>query len=251
MTGIYKITNIINGHAYIGQSVNIHRRWKAHFEGAFNVAAKVYNYPLSRAIRKYSKENFQCEILEICLVNELSEKEKYWINHFNTFAEGYNQGIGGTNGPTTQVGKEKISGIIFDLETTRLFHREIANKWNISTEMVQGINTGRYWKQDRIYPIQESLISKDGRKPKFCTDCQKEISSGATRCQQCSFINSRKVERPSREQLKNEIRNNSFLSLQRKYQISDNAIRKWCEAYGLPKLKGRIKSYSSQEWESI
>jgi hypothetical protein len=35
-------------------------------------------------------------------------------------------------------------------------HKEIAKKWNISIEMVQGINTGRYWYQDNLdYPLQE------------------------------------------------------------------------------------------------
>jgi hypothetical protein len=35
-----------------------------------------------------------------------------------------------------------------------MLHREIAEKWNISIEMVQGINTGRYWYQEnKNYPL--------------------------------------------------------------------------------------------------
>lgn len=49
--GIYKITNRINGKIYIGQSVNIVRRWYAHKEC-------VSNNHLSAAIAKYGLENF-------------------------------------------------------------------------------------------------------------------------------------------------------------------------------------------------
>ena len=50
--------------------------------------------------------------------------------------------------------KEKIIGVINDLLNTNMLHREIAEKWNISTEMVQGINTGRYWYQEnKNYPL--------------------------------------------------------------------------------------------------
>ena len=34
--GIYKITNQTNGKCYIGQSVNIKRRWRSHKTKAFN-----------------------------------------------------------------------------------------------------------------------------------------------------------------------------------------------------------------------
>ena len=43
----------------------------------------------------------------------------------------------------------------------------------------------------------------------------------------------RKAERPSKQELKKEIENNSWLALGRKYGVSDNAVRKWARAYGL------------------
>jgi hypothetical protein len=87
-----------------------------------------------------------------------------------------------------EINKEKIIGIINDLEKTDMFHREIAEKWNISVEMIQGINTGRYWKHDREYPIQ--AISKkrhgDKREQKYCIDCGAEIDYKSTRCVKCN-----------------------------------------------------------------
>jgi len=42
MVGIYQITNLINSHCYIGQSVQIERRWKNHKITAFNKNDKGY-----------------------------------------------------------------------------------------------------------------------------------------------------------------------------------------------------------------
>lgn len=260
MTGIYKITNKVNDHAYIGQSVNIGRRWSAHRGKPFEVGCDEYETPLYRAIRKYGLDNFSFEVLEECKVDQLNAREKYWIGYYDTFFSGYNQGIGG-NTKRTFADKEKIIGIIHDLETTNLLHREIAEKYSISVEMVQGINTGRYWKYDREYPIQnryrrpasKKLINprKISSEPSVCVDCGVQISNGATRCLPCANLASRKVERPTRDQLKSEIKNNSFSSLGRKYKVTDNAIRKWCISYSLPSKTKEIKQYTEEEWERL
>lgn len=251
MTGIYKITNQINGKAYIGQSVNIGKRWTAHRGKPFEVGCDEYETPLYRAIRKYGLDNFSFEVLEECKVDQLNAREKYWIGYYDTFFSGYNQGIGG-NTKRTFADKEKIIGIVHDLETTNLLHREIAEKWNISIEMVQGINTGRYWRHDREYPIQTTRYLKAKEKQLYyCIECGEQISNTAIRCVSCANLASRKVERPTRDQLKSEIKNNSFSSLGRKYKVTDNAIRKWCISYSLPSKTKEIKQYTEEEWERL
>ena len=62
---------------------------------------------------------------------------------------------GSSEGAGQKNSKEKVIGIIYDLENTQEIQKNIALKWNVSEEMVQGINTGRYWKYDRIYPIRK------------------------------------------------------------------------------------------------
>ena len=49
----------------------------------------------------------------------------------------------------------------------------------------------------------------------------------------CSLFERRVVERPSAEELEAKLRTSSFLTVGRLYGVSDNAIRKWCKAYGM------------------
>lgn len=87
----------------------------------------------------------------------------------------------------------------------------------------------------------------------FCVDCGKMISASSTRCKSCRSKQPqyRKVQRPSRDTLKKEIRMKSFLQIGKEYCVTDNAVRKWCKAYGLPYKKNEIKKYSNSEWEKI
>ena len=85
----------------------------------------------------------------------------------------------------------------------------------------------------------------------YCKKCGKEITKGATYCEECAKVAFRKVERPSREKLKQLIRTTSFLSIGKLYGVSDNAIRKWCDFYNLPRKVSEIKSYTDKEWEEI
>lgn len=100
MIGIYKYTNKINNHIYIGQSINIEVRQKNHLYSAYNEKAPDYNSQFHQAIRKYGIENFNFEILAEIKENEYSKElldnlEKFFIKHFNSFEKGYNATEGG------------------------------------------------------------------------------------------------------------------------------------------------------------
>ena len=106
--GIYKITNKINGKSYIGQSINIKNRWQVH-------ASTKDDCPIHRAIQKYGKKNFEWEILEKCLPENLDEKERYYINLYNTCSSkgwhGYNITDGGEGGMKTPVNQYDKHGV--------------------------------------------------------------------------------------------------------------------------------------------
>lgn len=94
MVGIYKITNTLNNKCYIGQSIDIKIRWIQHiYEGKRNnPQGKLYS-----AIFKEGIENFSFEVIEECPLDEkiLNEKERYWIEYYNSFNKGYNSTKGG------------------------------------------------------------------------------------------------------------------------------------------------------------
>lgn len=87
----------------------------------------------------------------------------------------------------------------------------------------------------------------------FCKNCGKLLSgktiSGV--CSKCNSIQSRIVERPSRDELKMLIRTLPFTQIASSYGVTDNAIRKWCDAEGLPRKVSEIKQYSEEDWKSI
>ncbi len=90
MIGIYKITNKINNKAYIGQSVDIQRRWTQHKS---NIGKNTN--PMYLDFKKYGLDNFSFEILEECSIEQLDNLEIYWISKYNTFYDGYNLTEGG------------------------------------------------------------------------------------------------------------------------------------------------------------
>lgn len=109
MIGIYKITNKITKKSYIGQSVDIKKRWEQHLK---NIGSN--KNPMYIDFKKYGTENFLFEIIEECSEEELNEKEMYWIKYFNTYNVGYNLTIGGESirrNPYAE--QEKTSKTIF------------------------------------------------------------------------------------------------------------------------------------------
>ena len=84
---------------YVGQTCNVSERRKQHEKDEpFNNLRAEYNYPLSRAIRKYGAEAFEFEILENELsLEEANTREDYWIEYYNSDNPkyGYNNTKGG------------------------------------------------------------------------------------------------------------------------------------------------------------
>lgn len=87
-SGIYCITNIVNNKTYIGQTYSIKNRWYRHKNELLN--NKHHNCHLQSAWNKYGSENFEFSILEYCSIDELNEKETFWIKKYDSFNNGYN-----------------------------------------------------------------------------------------------------------------------------------------------------------------
>lgn len=96
MAYIYKIVNDVNQKLYIGMiSRSVKLRWKEHQRDAQqkNFQAR----PLYRAILKYGIEHFHIELIEE--TDNPQEREKYWIEYYGSFKNGYNATIGGDGQP--------------------------------------------------------------------------------------------------------------------------------------------------------
>lgn len=243
MIGIYKITNQINHRVYIGQSVNIKQRWRKHKYDA-QTCNKNYDYPLYKAFRKYGIENFKFEIVEQCSVNELNDREKYWIAYYGSNIKGYNQTEGGFTPTYQKITPEILQNIVNELMNDHMIlHADIAKKYNVSVEMIQGINTGRYWYNSKLsYPLQgpKAVNKKHQAVDKYCPICKTKITRHGYMCRRCANISQYKTSRPDKESLLEQIVSSSFTAVAKKYGVSDKAIVKWCKSYGLPTHKKEL-----------
>jgi hypothetical protein len=72
---------------------------------------------------------------------------------------------------------------------------------------------------------------------KVCIICGKEFITKEEKqihcSNKCSSVSRRKIERPSKEQLEQEIEETNYCAIGRKYGVSDNAIRKWARSYNI------------------
>lgn len=123
-------------------------------------------------------------------------------------------------------------------------HREIHDGF------YNDVNLFDYQKIDNQIEIEKLSISKD----LFCKDCGVQITiySKSGYCNSCAQKHRAKVQnKPSREELKSLIRTLPFLKIATIYNVSDNAIRKWCDKYSLPRNKKDINNYSDAQWLKI
>lgn len=179
--GIYLIRNKINNKIYIGQSVNIYRRWTEHLRSGqpnkYSVKSlKDSNTPIHLAMQKYGINNFEISLLEKCKKELLDQKEQYWIEilHSNNKDIGYNITDGGQNNfalkgekhSQAKLTQKEVDEIIELLKNTDLTFTEISKKYhNISNSTLCMINTGKTWYNKNIqYPIRKTYTGSKGSK---------------------------------------------------------------------------------------
>lgn len=104
LPGIYYFRNKINNKYYIGQAINIRKRFSSHF---IQIKKENNKYPIYKAILKYGIENFEYAVVEVfrtwesqkILKKKLDFLEKKYIKEYNSYGStGYNQTLGGDGG---------------------------------------------------------------------------------------------------------------------------------------------------------
>lgn len=284
--GIYKIVNKINRKVYIGQSIDIYRRWKDHRGRSQHGGDELTKNRIYQDMYGHL-DDFDFYILEKCDKIDLNAREIYWISHYNSTNPeyGYNVSKGGQEGSGySQLSDDKVLEIVMSLENTRLSQAEIAKKYNVTQQTISYINIGGYSACHDMdideFPIRKrncmtglNKYRVDHKKRVYCSICGKQCSKRATICRECRDSMSRnkaktnenekeiqkakeqslrfqKPMRLTRDELKNLIRNTSFTEIGRMFDVSSVTIKKWCKKYNLPFKVSEIKLYNDYEWEN-
>lgn len=145
---IYKTTNLINGKIYIGQELMD----KSDYFGSGHL--------IKLAIKKYGKNSFNKEILEICSsIEQLNDREKYWISFYNSTNKeiGYNISKGGQAGKLLEVESKK--GLSYDeyygIEKSRSIKKKMSQKRLGKPHIYKNIS-----KEDVYQKISNSLLNR-------------------------------------------------------------------------------------------
>ena len=89
-SGIYKITRLKTGEVYIGKSTDIKSRWQQHCKSCYHCGT-ISHSTLHDTMQKDGIWNFTFELLEEVPKDKLTEREKYWINFYDSKNYGLNQ----------------------------------------------------------------------------------------------------------------------------------------------------------------
>lgn len=145
------------GKSYIGQSNNLenrYRQWKNN-----NTVYTTQNSKIDKARKEYSDlDAWKYDVLERCEIDKLNEREEYWINHFQTFSEGYNDTKGGTGTKGWQPTEEQVKNLMACQERAREdgCYEEWYNSERLK-EMTSNRFKGRTWSDEQKKQISDTL----------------------------------------------------------------------------------------------
>lgn len=159
--GIYLIENRKTGKRYVGKSVDILARWEQHID-----AARLHKQDYEFYSDLEEVENFSFSILEQCSEEQLTTKEQFYIDQFNSKNIGYNQvsAIDKTKAESKML-DSKVCLAIELLETTNLFYKEIAEKTGLTEVTISNINRCKSHTNHHSYT--KNIREECGRK-EFC-----------------------------------------------------------------------------------
>ena len=121
---------------------SIEERWKQHKRDAHK-RNLIENRPLYRAIEKYGIENFSIE--EVEETDNPEEREKYWIEYYGSFKNGYNATLGGDGRP------------YIDYDLVVATYRELKNQKKVAEKLNIHCDTVSYILKAKKEPVLSHL----------------------------------------------------------------------------------------------
>jgi group I intron endonuclease len=92
-SGVYCLVNKLNGHSYVGSSINLASRMKNYLNNNFLKSKQNANMPIVKALLKYDQSNFSLLILEYAVPEFITVRETFFIMHtvpyYNVLKQGY------------------------------------------------------------------------------------------------------------------------------------------------------------------
>lgn len=162
---IYIIRNKINKKVYIGQAKDAAKRWLNHIYNAkYENRKGLEKQVIHKAMSKYGYENFYYEILESQITN-YDEREKYWINYYNSIVpNGYNVSVGGNGAgcglehPNSLIkDNDTLMRIVSEISSSKKTFSNIAKKYHLEREVISAINNGYRYRLDFLkYPLRNT-----------------------------------------------------------------------------------------------
>ena len=143
------------------------------------------------------------------------------FHHLNPSNKSFSLSASNTTHSKADCAKEAKKCVLVCANCHRLIEHENLDISNISSN----------FDEDKYYEVLNSLANKN-----------KQIVQQRIKASD---------KKPTREKLKEQIRTMSFLAIGRYYDVSDNAIRKWCKSYNLPSKVSDIKKISDEDWLNI
>lgn len=195
IVGIYKITCIPNNKIYIGSSKNIKKRFFNHISSLKH--GKHENAYLQHAFNKYGIDNFKFEVIEECLLEELIQREQYWIDKLKSASPEYGFNIcpiagrpgdqNGENNSRATISEDIVIHIKKDL-SKGLKIKNIQDKYNVSYQTIINIRNLTAWK-NCVPELNEEIIKfvkrRTFKNKSRCVKCNKVIYKKSNRQKYC------------------------------------------------------------------
>lgn len=116
---IYKIENTITGQLYIGKTTqSVKTRWSQHKSRGRSIDERTtkHSYKLYKDMKIYGIDKFVCSTIDVAnSIEELAEKEKYYIEHYDSINNGYNLVYGDIVGGTVNEEQDKHNRKVISL----------------------------------------------------------------------------------------------------------------------------------------
>jgi group I intron endonuclease len=152
--GIYKITSPTKS-IYIGQSINIEKRFKQYYLCKNQDQPKLYNSFVKHGVNKH-----KFEIIHICDKNELDNLEIYYIELYNSIKNGMNCKTGGHKGSISEESRKKLSASLL-IANARPETKHKRSIWQIgrkmSKEAVEKVASKRRGTKGHINQIKSAI----------------------------------------------------------------------------------------------